>query len=136
MPLKYDEYAICTVLNWDGTLSVDNEIIDNWIDTLQIGDIVDVKDDQDHWYESVIRSIEHRDNRKILYLHYIGWSKKWDEAIYADDVDRIAKRNTETKGPHRHKQYQEVNASHRSMMGYDEPGLYPLSYSDHWTPNK
>eukprot|EP00484_Ammonia_sp_Unknown_P028206 CAMPEP_0197024288 /NCGR_PEP_ID=MMETSP1384-20130603/4865_1 /TAXON_ID=29189 /ORGANISM="Ammonia sp." /LENGTH=766 /DNA_ID=CAMNT_0042452649 /DNA_START=22 /DNA_END=2322 /DNA_ORIENTATION=+ len=74
-----------------------------WTKQLQIGDIVDVLDAQDKWYEAVIRCIEINHGEKLLYVHYIGWSKKWDESVMANDVQRVAERNTKTNGPHRPK---------------------------------
>merc|ERR1719411_1264915 len=94
---------------------------DDWINYLKIGDIVDAKDDQEKWYESVIRYIEMKQDRKLLYVHYIGWNKKWDEEIFADDFKRIAKRNSITAGPHRH-------ANKKYYHCYD---TYPQHYSDY-----
>merc|ERR1712039_722091 len=74
-----------------------------WRNHLQIGDIVDARDDQEKWYESVIRYIELKGDRKLLYVHYIGWDKKYDEEIFADDFTRIAKRNSKTRGLKRDK---------------------------------
>merc|ERR1712130_249958 len=102
----------------------------DWINDLQIGDIVDVADDQEKWYESVIRYIEMKGDRKLLYLHYIGWNKKWDEPIFADDLKRIAKRNSMTKGPYR-------NDGLEDRFGHVHlvyPSHYSRCYSDCWTP--
>merc|ERR1712129_557388 len=99
------------VAQWD-------KLMKAWINSLRIGDIVDARDDEGEWYESVIRWFEVKDNRKLLYLHYIGRNKEWDTTIYADDVNRIAKRNTKTHGPYR------ARPKYR----------YPLSYSNSWMP--
>merc|ERR1712228_642666 len=100
----------------------------NWTKHLKIGDIVDAADEQEKWYESIIRYIEIKKNRKLLYLHYIGWNKKWDEQIFADDVKRIAKRNTMTKGPHR--------ARRSQSSYYHQIEHFPSSYSKYWTAPK
>eukprot|EP01084_Bolivina_argentea_P205259 350686_1 len=71
-----------------------------WTEYLEIGDIIDAKDEQDKWYESVIRYIENGENKKLLYIHYIGWSGKWDEIIDAYNYKRISKRNTKTVRAH------------------------------------
>ena len=73
-----------------------------WINYLKIGDIVDCKDyQQDKWYECLIRFIEMKDENMMIYIHWIGWNKKWDEPMVANNISRVAKRNTYTKGPHR-----------------------------------
>jgi len=126
------------VAQWD-------ELMKDWINSLRIGDIVDARDQRDEqdrwygdrwyedgWYESVIRWIEVEGNRKLLYLHYIGRDKEWDEAIYADDVNRIAKRNTNTKGPHRERRCQ--YRYRRCRKVHPQEYRYPLSYSNNWMP--
>merc|ERR1712129_409329 len=82
---------------------------------------------EDRWYESVIRWIEVKDDRKVLYLHYIGWNKKWDEVLYADNLERVAKRNTKTKGPRR-----ERRSRCRCRSQNPQPYQYQLSYSNNW----
>jgi len=72
-----------------------------WAQTLKVGDIVDAKDDQDKWFEAVIRYIEGSGDESILYIHYIGWRLKWDEKIPSSDMSRIQKRGTHSDGPHR-----------------------------------
>merc|ERR1712204_65728 len=75
------------VVQWD-------KLKKDWINSLRIGDIVDANHRtsyegrwhgetcyHDNWYESVIRWIEVKDNKKLLYLHYIGRNKECDEAI-------------------------------------------------------
>eukprot|EP01084_Bolivina_argentea_P037452 69287_1 len=71
-------------------------IYHKWILSLRIGDFIDVKDEQNKWYESVIRYIGKKNNQKILlYIHYIGWGSKWDEILDVDlNHNRMAKRNT------------------------------------------
>jgi len=107
------------------------ESVGDWINNLQIGDIVDACDDQGKWYESIIRWFELKGNRKLLYLHYIGWNKKWDEMIYSDDVKRIAKRNAKTKGPFRNRR---VHCRCRAQ--HPRKYQYPLSYCNNWAPKK
>lgn len=43
-----------------------------WINHLKIGDIIDAKDEQDKWYEAVIRFIEMNNGNMMVYMHYIG----------------------------------------------------------------
>ncbi len=45
-----------------------------WVDSLEVGDIINAKDDTNKWYESMVR---YKDGRKI-YIHYIGWNLKFD----------------------------------------------------------
>ena len=68
---------------------------------MKVGDFVDAKDDQGKWYESVIRYIDGTEDDKKLVIHFIGWNPKWDEKLSAMDEERIQKRGTFTKGPHR-----------------------------------
>ena len=75
---------------------------DDWLDTIQTGDIVDCKDEQDKWFESLVRYVYPKESDKygVFIVHYIGWNIKWDEPLNLNG-DRIAKRNTHSKGPHR-----------------------------------
>merc|ERR1711971_492747 len=76
---------------------------DDWRDNLKTGDILDCKDDQDKWYESVVRRVYpkgHKDLGKIC-VHNIGWNVKWDENVEIADTEYVRKRHTETFGPHR-----------------------------------
>eukprot|EP01084_Bolivina_argentea_P254776 428389_1 len=91
-----------------------------WTQELKIGDIVDARDEQEKWYESVIRCIESNGEKKKLYLHYIGWNKKWDEPLEAEDVQRIAKRNTYSRGPHRPKRSQYSTRPSTAYPNYRE----------------
>eukprot|EP01084_Bolivina_argentea_P070180 127617_1 len=74
----------------------------NWRETLQIGDIIDVKDRKGDWYESLIRYVfpHNSDKAGKCVVHYIGWNSKFDEILIIYDVCRLAKRHTHTKGPH------------------------------------
>ena len=51
-----------------------------WIDTLEIGDIINAKDDRDVWYEALIR---YKKDRKV-YIHYIGWTLRFDTIYHCD----------------------------------------------------
>ena len=75
----------------------------DWRHTLQIGDIIDVKDSHNEWYEAVIVYIYPKDSDKAgqCIVHYIGWKTKWDEILSISDEDRLAKRHIHTKGPYR-----------------------------------
>ena len=78
---------------------------DEWRDKLNTGDIVDVKDDQDKWYEGVVRRVwpEGHEWHGKFCVHYIGWNIKWDENLEVANEERVAKRHAHTKGPHRPK---------------------------------
>ena len=54
---------------------------DDWRENIETGDILDCKDDQEKWYESVVRRVypEGHDNFGKMCVHYIGWNVKWDE---------------------------------------------------------
>merc|ERR1712129_407737 len=101
---------------------MDNEFVNyfKWIDSLRIGDIIDVQmQTRDlysrnklvgtKWYEAVIRGIDEWDDdvdigeRKCLYVHYIGLNKKYDKDCVVGNFKCIAKRDTMTKGPFRTK---------------------------------
>ena len=73
----------------------------DWREALQIGDIIDVKDTQNKWYESVVRYVYPPTSNKYgkCVIHYIGWREKYDEELNINDR-RLAKRNTYTSGPH------------------------------------
>eukprot|EP01084_Bolivina_argentea_P312807 541590_1 len=78
---------------------------ENWKYNVKIGDIIDVKDLHDKWYEAVIRYIypkTHENKNKII-IHYIGWRITWDEMVDINDEEHIAKRHIHTKGPPRSK---------------------------------
>ena len=75
----------------------------NWRETIQIGDIIDAKDEQDKWYETLVRYVYpkgHEHEGKMI-VHFIGWNLKWDEILLIEDDERVAKRHTHTRGPHR-----------------------------------
>ena len=76
---------------------------DKWRDELETGDIIDVCDTQDKWYESVVRYVFPEDSDKAgkCCVHYIGWNVKWDEEVECKNEERLAKRHEHTKGPHR-----------------------------------
>jgi len=93
--------AITSTETDEESADVDNE--HHWTSKLKVGDIVDAKDDQDKWYESVIRYIDGPEEDRKLLIHYIGWNLKWDEFLSALDSTRIQKRGTHSHGPHRHK---------------------------------
>lgn len=51
----------------------------------------------------MVRYVYPKDHEKHgqCIIHYIGWNIKWDEPYHISDTERMAKRNTNTKGPHR-----------------------------------
>eukprot|EP00475_Leptophrys_vorax_P038792 TRINITY_DN6915_c0_g1_i5.p1 TRINITY_DN6915_c0_g1~~TRINITY_DN6915_c0_g1_i5.p1 ORF type:complete len:404 (-),score=110.08 TRINITY_DN6915_c0_g1_i5:489-1700(-) len=61
---------------------------------LKSGDLADVKDFKGIWYESEILL----SSEDSLYVHYNGWSSKWDEWVPRDS-ERIAAVHTFTFGP-------------------------------------
>lgn len=85
----------------------------------KVGDIIDVKDENNKWYEVLIRYVfnpvtketddtsssadDNAETRVQLGVHYIGWNTKWDEKVYADDDTHVCKRHTNTSAPHRPK---------------------------------
>merc|ERR1712241_133094 len=76
---------------------------DDWRETMQTGDIVNVMDDQEKWYESLVRFVHPKDHKTMAnkcIIHYIGWNIKWDETLDVDSK-RIMKRHLETSGPPR-----------------------------------
>ena len=77
------------------------ETTQEWRHQLKVGDFVDALDDQDKWYESVVKYIDGPEDDKKLLIHYIGWNVKWNEKISATNEERIQKRGTLTKGPAR-----------------------------------
>ena len=78
---------------------------EDWRETLQTGDIIDCKDDQDKWYECLVRHVYPSDHEKhgTFIVHYIGWNIKWDEPLKIADTDRVSQRHCHTSGPHRPK---------------------------------
>mmetsp|Transcript_30044 Transcript_30044/g.47979 ORF Transcript_30044/g.47979 Transcript_30044/m.47979 type:complete len:1184 (-) Transcript_30044:396-3947(-) len=75
---------------------------DDWKETIAVGDILDVRDEQEKWYETVIRLVgkPDTDHAGKFIVHYIGWNIKWDEWVEIDS-ERVEKRHTNTKAPHR-----------------------------------
>ena len=74
--------------NADGTWprtkqqAVDEEDASSWLQRLECGDIVDVKDEFDEkWYECLIRCVypKHHSLRGLVVIHYIGIDVQWDE---------------------------------------------------------
>lgn len=48
-----------------------------WRQALSAGDLVDARDGRNNWYESKIVAVkEHQ-----VKIHFLGWSKKWDEWV-------------------------------------------------------
>merc|ERR1712228_286361 len=69
---------------------------DDWRETMKTGDIVECKDEQEKWYESLVRYVypkEHKTMAGKCIIHYIGWNIKWDEPVDIDS-ERICKRYT------------------------------------------
>jgi len=68
----------------------------DWRDILKTGDIIECKDEQEKWYESLVRYVypkEHKTMAGKCIIHYIGWNPKWDEPLDIDS-NRICKRYT------------------------------------------
>merc|ERR1712228_704153 len=76
---------------------------DDWRETMQTGDIVEAKDEQGEYYESLVRFVYPKDHKTMAgkcIIHYIGWNIKWDEPLDIDS-DRICKRYTHCSKAHR-----------------------------------
>ena len=86
----------CIQAPWIGLISWDL-----WIQQLKVGDIIDVKDYRNEWYEALIRNVDNSDDERKLIIHYIGWNLKYDTVVLANDEHRIRKRGIKTNGPHR-----------------------------------
>ena len=54
-----------------------------WVKSLKFGDIINARDSQQKWYESLVRWVDH-ENDQIL-IHFIGWTNRWD-AIYGHNI--------------------------------------------------
>ena len=78
---------------------------------LSIGDILDVIDVKNTWYESVVRAVKmDNDNsnngkkkekrKKKIAVHFIGWDVSWDQWIEIGPK-KTKKRHSETMGPYR-----------------------------------
>jgi ubiquitin carboxyl-terminal hydrolase 4/11/15 len=64
-----------------------------WND-FKVDDVIDAKDTEGKWYES--RIVDVKD--ESVYVHYNGWSSKWDE-WHPKTSARLAAKNTHTTGP-------------------------------------
>merc|ERR1719242_1875039 len=103
---------------------------DDWRETLSTGDIIDVKDEQEKWYESLIRYVYPTDHATMsgkCIVHYIGWNIKWDEPLDCSD-ERLTKRHSESKGPHRPRKKEYGNSG--------GGGYYDNSYSGGFWQNE
>lgn len=78
----------------------------DWRETMQTGDIVEVEDTTQKYYESLVRFVYPKDHKTMAgkcTIHYIGWNIKWDETMDIDS-NRICKRYTHCFLPHRPRQ--------------------------------
>merc|ERR1712228_1145425 len=78
----------------------------DWRVTMQTGDIVEVEDTTQKYYESLVRFVYPKDHKTMAgkcIIHYIGWNIKWDETMDIDS-NRICKRYTHCFLPHRPRQ--------------------------------
>ena len=82
----------------------DNETKYKWINSLQVGDIINAKDYINNWYEAVIRYIDNKENKLLIYVHFIGWNTKFD-AIYnckkETDLQALSKRYSKCLTSHK-----------------------------------
>lgn len=68
---------------------------DTWIEStklkvVKVGDRIDACDTENIWCRATVELIIKAPNRKdLLYVHYEGWNRKYDEYIYSDS-HRIA----------------------------------------------
>ena len=60
------------------------------MECVKAGDKIDVLDTEQIWCKATVEMIVKSDSRKdLLYVHYDGWNRKYDEYIYVDSY-RIA----------------------------------------------
>ena len=60
------------------------------VDSVKAGDKLDVNDTENIWCRATVELVVKTQNRKnLLYVHYEGWNRKYDEYIYQDS-HRIA----------------------------------------------
>eukprot|EP01043_Picozoa_sp_COSAG02_P011867 COSAG02_NODE_444_length_22204_cov_21.041167_7_plen_1067_part_00 len=67
-----------------------------WRQSLSAGDLVDARDGRNNWYESKIVAVK---NDKVK-IHFLGWSKKWDEWVDRgfDGIQPLGTRQTVSGG--------------------------------------
>ena len=101
-----DIYEIIVEMkNKDGTWPRAKQNFDR--DQLQTGDIIDFCDHWSNWYEGLIRCVfrESSDKYGKCAIHVIGTNAGYyvfsEEEIDINDIDRIAKRHTYSRGPYR-----------------------------------
>ena len=73
---------------------------DEWLKSLKTGDIINVKDSQNKWYESLVRYV---DGNKV-YIHFIGWNVQWDtcyDCNIEDDVECLDRRYSHRRRAHK-----------------------------------
>lgn len=60
------------------------------VQTVKAGDKIDVNDTENIWCRATVELVIKTQSRQnLLYLHYEGWNRKYDEYIYQDS-HRIA----------------------------------------------
>lgn len=63
---------------------------DQWIEStklknVKVGDKIDACDTENIWCKATVEMIVKAQNRKdLLYIHYEGWNRKYDEYLYID----------------------------------------------------
>lgn len=57
--------------------------LDKWKDSLQVGDMIDCKDNRHKYYDAVIKEI---DENGTLSVHFIGWDEGADEKVTASEI--------------------------------------------------
>ncbi len=63
----------------------------------EAGAVVDVRDSEMIWCEARVElKLSMSGNRTALYIHFLGWSRKYDEYVWADS-HRIAPKGIYTK---------------------------------------
>lgn len=68
---------------------------ENWVESVKlkqvkVGDKIDACDTENIWCKATVEMVVKASNRKdLLYVHYEGWNRKYDEYIYIDS-HRIA----------------------------------------------
>lgn len=63
-----------------------NQYIDSHkLHTVKAGDMIDVCDTEYIWCKATVELVIKSQNRRdLLYLHFQGWNRKYDEFIYID----------------------------------------------------
>lgn len=71
----------CSLLKGERALKKKSFLLSKrWLDTLDIGSVVDSMDIQGRWYKSTVIKVDEEKNRLLIHFH--GWRELYDEWIY------------------------------------------------------